>query len=354
LDLAHVSLRLALALLLVAGNAFFVAAEFAIVRVRPTRIRELELSGDRGARLAADILHHLDAYLSACQLGITVMSLGLGWIGEEAFAPFFESLFTWVGFGSSLAVRSAALTAAFALITVLHIILGELVPKSAAIRRPGRLTVRIAIPLRLFYLVAYPLLVLMNSLSMLALRGLGIRHTEHEMRRSEEELRMVLTESSHHGILTPVEMDIMQRATRFSDKKVADVMVPRSRTTIWNPLLPVEANLERGRKTGHTRYPVADKAGLRFVGIINLKDLVWLSPVDRASLDLDRILRPLLVVSPQDRIDAVIRDMRRRRIHIAAVEDKGAAIGILTMEDIIEEIFGEIQDEFEPAPAPAG
>lgn len=354
MDLAHVSLRLALALLLVAGNAFFVAAEFAIVRVRPTRIRELELSGDRGARLAADILHHLDAYLSACQLGITVMSLGLGWIGEEAFAPFFESLFTWVGFGSSLAVRSAALTAAFALITVLHIILGELVPKSAAIRRPGRLTVRIAIPLRLFYLVAYPLLVLMNSLSMLALRGLGIRHTEHEMRRSEEELRMVLTESSHHGILTPVEMDIMQRATRFSDKKVADVMVPRSRTTIWNPLLPVEANLERGRKTGHTRYPVADKAGLRFVGIINLKDLVWLSPVDRASLDLDRILRPLLVVSPQDRIDAVIRDMRRRRIHIAAVEDKGAAIGILTMEDIIEEIFGEIQDEFEPAPAPAG
>jgi CBS domain containing-hemolysin-like protein len=354
LDLAHVSLRLALALLLVAGNAFFVAAEFAIVRVRPTRIRELELSGDRGARLAADILHHLDAYLSACQLGITVMSLGLGWIGEEAFAPFFESLFTWVGFGSSLAVRSAALTAAFALITVLHIILGELVPKSAAIRRPGRLTVRIAIPLRLFYLVAYPLLVLMNSLSMLALRGLGIRHTEHEMRRSEEELRMVLTESSHHGILTPAEMDIMQRATRFSDKKVADVMVSRSRTTIWNPLLPVEANLERGRKTGHTRYPVADKAGLRFVGVINVKDLVWLSPVDRASLDLDRILRPLLVVSPQDRIDAVIRDMRRRRIHIAAVEDKGTAIGILTMEDIIEEIFGEIQDEFEPAPAPAG
>ena len=144
----------------------------------------------------------------------------------------------------------------------------------------------------------------------------------------------------------------MQRATRFSDKKAVDVMVPRSRTVVWNPLLPLEANLERGRKSGHTRYPVADKEGLRFVGIINLKDLVWLSKAERVSLELDRILRPLLAVSPQDRIDAVIREMRRRHIHIATVEESGAAIGILTMEDIIEEIFGEIQDEFDPVPSP--
>ena len=164
---------------------------------------------------------------------------------------------------------------------------------------------------------------------------------------------MVLTESSHQGILSPAETEIMQRATRFSDKKAADVMVPRSRTVVWNPLIPLDANLERGRKSGHTRYPVADQEGSRFVGIINVKDLVWLSAADRATLELDRVLRPLLVVSPQDRIDAVIRDMRRRRIHIAAVEEKGVAIGILTMEDIIEEIFGEIQDEFEPAPTPA-
>jgi magnesium and cobalt exporter, CNNM family len=349
----HILLWLGMALLLVAGNAFFVAAEFAIVRVRPTRIRELELSGDRRARLAADILHHLDSYLSACQLGITVMSLGLGWIGEAAFAPLFGSLFALVGIGSPLAVHSAALSSAFVMITALHIILGELLPKSVAIRRPGRLTVRIAIPLRLFYLIAYPLLALMNGLSMLALQCLGIHHTEHEMRRTEEELRMVLTESSHQGILSPAETEIMQRATRFSDKKAADVMVPRSRTVVWNPLVPLQTNLERGRKSGHTRYPVADKQGSRFVGIINLKDLVWLSAADRAALELDRVLRPILVVSPHDRIDAVIRDMRRRRIHIAAVEEQGVAIGILTMEDIIEEIFGEIQDEFEPAPSPA-
>lgn len=348
----ELGIRLVLAMLLVAGNAFFVAAEFAIVRVRPTRIREIELSGDPRARLAAGILYHLDAYLSACQLGITVMSLGLGWIGEEAFTPVFSSIFRAFGIGSALAIHSASLTCAFALITALHIILGELVPKSAAIRRPGRLTVRIAIPLRLFYFLSYPLLTLMNGLSMLALRGLGIRSTEKEMRRSEEELRMVLTESSHHGILSPAEMDIMQRATRFSDKKAADVMVPRSRTLVWDPLLPLETNLERARKSGHTRYPVADKEGKRFVGIINVKDLAWLGAADRARLELDRVLRPLLPVSPQDRIDAVIREMRRRRIHIAAVEQAGSAIGILTMEDIIEEIFGEIQDEFEPAPAP--
>ena len=337
---------------LVAGNAFFVAAEFAIIRVRSTRIREIELSGDSRARIAAGILHRLDAYLSACQLGITVMSLGLGWVGESAFAPLFAALLSTLGVGSKLAIHSASLTAAFILITMLHIILGELVPKSAAIRRPGRFTIRIAIPLRAFYLLSYPLLVMMNGMSMLVLRSLGIEPTEGEMRRSEEELRMVLTESSHQGIISPAETEIMQRATRFSDKKASDVMVPRHRAIVWDPLRPLEDNLVRARRSGHTRYPVADKEGKRFLGIINIKDLAWLTPADRAKLDLDRILRPLLEVQPQDRIDAVLREMRRRRIHIAAVVEGGRAIGVLTMEDILEEIFGEIQDEFEPTSAP--
>ncbi|HEU5180020.1 MAG TPA: hemolysin family protein [Candidatus Polarisedimenticolia bacterium] len=352
MSLLSIAFRIVAALLLVLGNAFFVAAEFAIIRVRPTRLREIELSGDPRARIAAGILHHLDSYLSACQLGITIMSLGLGWIGEEAFAPLFEAMFRPLGFGL-LAVHSAALACAFALITLMHIILGELVPKSAAIRRPGRLTVRLAIPLRIFYLVAFPLLWLMNGASMLALRSLGIRPHEKEVRQSEEELRMVLTESSHQGILSSAEMEIMQRATRFSDKKALDVMVPRSRTVVWDPKLTIEANLVRTRKWGHTRYPVADREGKRFVGVINIKDLAWLSPADRQRLDLDRLLRPLLEVAASDRIDMMLREMRRRRIHIAAVMEQDRAMGILTMEDIIEEIFGEIQDEFEPAPAPS-
>jgi len=345
--------RLLLAAALVAGNAFFVAAEFAIVRVRSTRIRELEQSGDRRARVAANILSHLDEYLSACQLGITLVSLGLGWIGKEAFAPLFRSLFALFGVASPMALRSASLTCAFAIITLLHIILGEQVPKLAALRRPGRFSVRLAIPLRLFYLVSYPLLVLMNGLSMWFLRALGIRPAEREMRQSEEELRMVLAESSLHGILSPAETEIMQRATRFSDRMAQDVMVSRPRTVVWQPLHPVDTNLERARRSGHTRYPVADEEGNRFVGVINVKDLVWLAPPERARLDVDRILRPILAVAPRDRIDAVIREMRRRRIHIAAIEDNGRAIGILTMEDIIEEIFGEIQDEFDPTPTPA-
>jgi CBS domain containing-hemolysin-like protein len=345
--------RLVLAALLLAGNAFFVAAEFAIVRVRPTRIRELELAGDRKARVTAGILARLDDYLSACQLGITVVSLGLGWIGEEAFVPFFAALFSIVGVDSAFAVHSASITCAFALITVLHIILGELVPKSAAIRRPGRLAVAIAVPLRIFFLLSYPLLALMNGLSLQTLRLFGIRPAEVEMRQSEEELRMVLAESSHHGILSAAEVEIMQRATRFSDRKAADVMVPRDRTVVWEPGKPFQANLDRARKSGHTRYPVADSEGRRFLGVLNIKDLVYHSPAEWARLDVDRLLRPILAVAPQDRIDAVIREMRRRRIHIASVEDEGRAVGILTMEDIIEEIFGEIQDEFEPAPSPA-
>ena len=347
------ALRLFLALALVGANAFFVAAEFAIVRVRPTRIREMEQSGDRRARVAAGILHHLDGYLSACQLGITVVSLGLGWIGKGAFVPLFTAIFSFAGIASPLAVRSASAACAFAVITALHIILGEQVPKLAAIRRPGRSAVRIALPLRAFYFFCYPLLWVMNGLSFWLLRGLGILPAEREMRQSEEELRMVLAESSRHGILSPAETEIMQRATRFSDRRSLDVMVPRARTVVWDSTRPLEANLERSRKSGHTRYPLADQEGKRFLGVINVKDLVWLAPAERAKLDVDRILRPILAVTPQDRIDAVLREMRRRRIHIASVEESGTAIGILTMEDIIEEIFGEIQDEFEPAPAPA-
>ena len=345
--------RLVLAALLVGGNAFFVAAEFAIVRVRPTRIRELEQSGDPRARIAAGILHHLDEYLSACQLGITIVSLGLGWIGEQAFAPIFAALLTLTGVASPLAVHSAAVACAFALITAMHIILGELVPKSAAIRRPGRLTIQMAVPLRIFYVASYPLLYLMNALSMLFLRGLGIQRADKEIRQSEEELRMVLTESSRTGILSPAETEIMQRATRFSDRRARDIMVTRARTIVWEPKRPLEENLERARKSGHTRYPVADSEGKRFLGVINVKDLAWLTPAERARLDLDRFLRPILLVSPMDPADAVIREMRRRRIHIAAVEEDGVAVGILAMEDIIEEIFGEIQDEFEPTPSPA-
>ncbi len=353
MSLLEAAFRLVLAALLVGGNAFFVAAEFAIVRVRPTRIRELEQSGDPRARIAAGILHRLDEHLSACQLGITIVSLGLGWIGKGAFAPFFAALLSRAGVASSLAIQSASVTCAFALITVLHIILGEQVPKLAAIRRPGRAAVAIAIPLRLFYVVSYPVLIVMNALSLVLLRGLGFRPGEKEVRQSEEEFRMVLTESSRSGILSPAEMEIMQRATRFSDRRAADVMVSRGRTIVWEPRRPLDENLERARRSGHTRYPVADGEGKRFLGVINVKDLAWLTPSERGKVDLDRFLRPILAVAPHDPVDAVIREMRRRRIHIASVEQEGRAIGILTMEDIIEEIFGEIQDEFEPSPSTA-
>ena len=161
---------------------------------------------------------------------------------------------------------------------------------------------------------------------------------------------MVLTQSSRDGILSPAEAEIMQRATRFSDRKARDVMVSRSRTVVWEIHRPLEENLKRVQKSGHTRYPVVDARGERFQGVINVKDLVWLASRLRDPVDVDRILRPILPVSPSDRIDGVIREMRRLRIHIASVVDAGKAIGILTMEDIIEEIFGEIQDEFDPSP----
>jgi CBS domain containing-hemolysin-like protein len=349
----HVPLYLVLAFLLVAGNAFFVAAEFAIVKVRTTRIEEMASSGLPGSALAMEVTSHLDEYLSACQLGITLVSLGLGWVGEEAFAGLLLPALVGLGAAAAPTAHTLAATGAFAIITVLHIVLGELVPKSVAIRKPGRIARLAALPLKVFNRIFYPALWLLNGSANAVLRILGMRQTE-EPAVSEVELRLLFAESIRKGVITPSEAEIMDRATRFADRTARDVMVPIERVVTWSLDRSVEENLNLAREEKHTRYPVYDPARNDLIGVINLKALALLSEEDLARMQDAHVLKDLLRVPEERRIDAVLKEMRRRRQHMAAVVDRdGKAIGMLTMEDIIEEIFGEIEDEFESGPAPA-
>ena len=354
---AHIYFYLAFAFLLVAGNAFFVAAEFAIVKVRATRIQEMATSGLPGSHLAREVVENLDQYLSACQLGITIVSLGLGWVGEEAFAGVLLPVLSYMGAFAAPAAHTIAVTGAFVIITVLHIVLGELVPKSLAIRRPGRIARIAAPPLVAFKRIFYPALFILNGGAILILRLMGVRRLEESV-VSENELRLLFVESIRTGTITSSEAEIMERATRFADRTARDVMVPLDRVVTWRFDRPVEENLALARTEKHTRYPVYDARMDDLIGVINLKALALYSEKDAADLDASRlqdqaIVKEIVRVPEDRRIDTVLKDMRRRRQHMAAVVDRqGKAIGILTMEDIIEEIFGEIEDEFETSPGP--
>ncbi len=348
----HVPVYLVLALLLVAGNAFFVAAEFAIVKVRTTRIDEMALHGLPGSVFARDVVRHLDEYLSVCQLGITIVSLGLGWIGEEAFAGLLEPLLIALGPATKLTAHTLAATGAFAIITVLHIVLGELVPKSVAIRKPGRMARYAALPLITLKTMFYPVLWVLNSFANGTLRLLGMRQAE-EPAVSEAELRLLFAESIRKGVITPSEAEIMDRATRFADRTAKDVMVPLERMVTWSLDRPVEANIEFARAAKHTRYPVFDPARGDLVGVINIKRMALLTEKELTGLQESDVIRDLPRVPANGRIDQVLKEMRRQRQHMAAViGPDGRAIGVLTMEDIIEEIFGEIEDEFESSRTP--
>ena len=349
---AHTALYLLMAFLLVGGNAFFVAAEFSIVKVRRTRVEEMALSGLPGSALAREVISNLDEYLAVCQVGITIVSLGLGWVGEEAFAALLLPLLSGLGVLAAPTAHSLALAGAFAIITVLHVVLGELVPKTIAIQKPGRYARLTSPPLKTFRAIIYPVLWVLNTSATACLRLFGVRPIE-EPGISEDELRILFHESIRKGVITANEAEIMDRATRFSDRSARDVMVPLARTTTWSLDRSIDANLDQARREKHTRYPVYDPKTDDLVGVINIKRLALMDEQEADQVQESDLLKEILRVPAGRRIDVVLKEMRRRHLHIAAVVgESGKAIGILTMEDIIEEIFGEIEDEFDTAATP--
>jgi magnesium and cobalt exporter, CNNM family len=342
--------KIILALLLVAANGFFVAVEFGIARLRPTQAAEFMRRGRPGAKSVDHAVHHIDAYLSACQLGITICSLGLGALGEPAFHAALEPL---LGDAAKIAGIGIASALAFMIITTLHVVVGELAPKSAAIARTAPIVLALTPAMRVFYFATKPIVDALNGMGNLVLKPFGIPPASESgsQPHSEDELRQLLRESSREGTIGREEQELSEAALVFGDLRAREVMNPRADVAYVLTTDSPRQVAERVIETGHTRLPLCEPDGGldAAVGVLNAKDLLPVGLEPDPDIDLRAIARDIAHVSESARVDRVLRDMRRERRHIALVHDEhGTVVGLLTLEDILEEIVGEIEDEFDP------
>jgi CBS domain containing-hemolysin-like protein len=331
---------------LVLLNGFFVAAEFALVKVRETRISELAAEGSRRARITQNLVQHLDAYLSAVQLGITMASLGLGWVGEPALAHLAGPVLQVAGLeANSTALHTVSAIFAFAIITFLHIVIGELAPKSLAIRRSESTALWVAAPLRWFYLVFLPIIWLFNSTALALLKLLRIEPaTGAELAHSEEELRMIIMASQEGGHIDEVEENIMRRALTFGERSVTDIMVPRTEMAALPADSPISDALEEIIRSNHTRYPVFEEDLDDTIGYVHVKE-IYRAPPERPVRSL---LRPIGFISETASIEMALQRFQSTHTPLAIVVDEhGGTAGIVTIQDVIEELIGEVQDEFD-------
>jgi len=348
-DISYQLLLVAAALFLVFLNGFFVASEFSIVKVRGTRIEELVRKGRKHAQQASSLVSNMDEYLSATQLGITIASLGLGWIGEPAFAALFLPLLSVFGPFDLVLAHTLSASLAFILITFLHIVLGELAPKSLAIQKPEKVILAASAPMTLFYRVSYPFIWILNKAAFLFLKLFGIHPvSELSSTHSEEELRMILAKSTEKGVLDIEEQKLLDRVFAYGDRSARQIMLPAGDVVFMDINNTFGENIAIARKSRHTRYPLCDRSLDNVLGIIHIKDLVWRMSRESKELNLLAIKRPILFVPESSLIKDLLPEFRKNRTHMAMVIDEyGSPVGVLTMEDILEELVGEIQDEFD-------
>ncbi|HZK83432.1 MAG TPA: hemolysin family protein [Desulfosporosinus sp.] len=337
-----------IAFVLVGLNGFFVAAEFSLVKVRKTRLAELAESGSSRAQNALDVASHLDAYLSACQLGITLSSLGLGWIGEPAVATIIQPLFAGIAGWNAIYTHTIAITIAFSIISLLHIVLGELVPKSIAIQKAEATALATAGLLKGFYWICYPLIRMLNGLANLVLRIWGIQPAnEADLSHSEEELRMFVDASQKHGYLDKMEGKLLDNVFEFSDRNASEVMVPRQDMVCIFIQDTFEEIIEVIKKYGHTRYLLCDDDKDHVVGLVHMRDVLRLKEKS-GEKNIVEIKRDILAVPEGMPISHLVQRMRSQRTHMAVIVDEfGGSAGLVTLEDMLEELVGEIYDEFE-------
>jgi CBS domain containing-hemolysin-like protein len=340
-------LGLIITLLLVLANAFFVAAEFAIVKVRASQIELRVQAGSRMARMAQSLITHLDEYLSATQLGITLASLGLGWVGEPIVARIVIGGMNLLGYTPDPELaHKIALPVAFIFITFLHIVFGELAPKSLAIQRSEATTLIIAYPLRIFYLVLKLPIMALNWVANKTLRVFGIEPVS-EHHHSGEELRLLLEQGREGGALEESEHELIANVFEFGDTIVKEVMIPRTAIIGLDITHPPEELIKIVIEDGYTRMPVYDGSIDNIVGVVYSKDLITLLTHDNLIV-LQDLLRPPYFVPETKLISELLREFQTRKIHLAIVVDEfGGTAGLVTMEDILEELVGEIQDEYD-------
>ncbi|HYO51648.1 hemolysin family protein [Archangium sp.] len=338
---------LGLAILLVFANGFFVATEFAIVKIRHTRLQAMVDEGRPGASNAMKMVEKLDAYLSATQLGITLASLGLGWLGEPAFAHLLEPVLNQVvpeAAGVALA-HSLAVAIAFAIITFLHIVVGELAPKSFAIQRAEDTTLAVALPMRAFYFVFYPAIWLLNGVAGWLLKAFGL-HAAHESQEahSEEELRVILHSSAQAGAITTARAELLERSLEMAQKTARQVMVPRNQVKFLDVEEPLDKCIADARAAGHTWLPVARGNMDEVEGVVNVKDLFFL--LSKGELrSLAQVQRPVVYIPEHVTLEQLLNEFRRRRRQIALVVDEhGGTSGLVTLADVVAEVVGDVAE----------
>jgi CBS domain containing-hemolysin-like protein len=333
---------------LVAANGFFVAAEFALVKVRATEIGPAKARGSRSTRLARHMLNRLDAYLSACQLGITLASLGLGWVGEPLVARALEPLMGILGLPEEK-VHYAAFPLAFSIITFLHLTVGEQAPKIAAIQKARATTLLVSYPLALFYTVFRPFIWLINASSNAMLRLVGLQGvSEHGQVVTEEEVRVILSQAAAMGHLKMREQRIMENVLDLEEKLARRCMVPRGQIVYLDKNDPMEKKLEIASKSGHTRFPLCDGGLDHVVGIVHVKDVFNAMTLDGELDTLVQVAREAHFLPETIRLDSLLREFQKKRSHMAILVDEyGSASGMITLENVIEEMVGPIEDEFD-------
>ncbi|TAH42393.1 MAG: HlyC/CorC family transporter [Bacteroidetes bacterium] len=334
--------------LLVFLNGFFVAAEFAIVKVRTSQLEIKARTGNRAATLSKHITSHLDGYLAATQLGITLASLGLGWIGEPVVSKFILKLMGLLGVSIDPELaHDIALPIAFGVITVLHIVFGELAPKSIAIQRSEKTTLYIAYPLQFFYLLFKPFIWVLNGIANFLLKSVGISSIHGSEIHSSDELKYIVRQGRESGAIEESDYDIIKNAFDFSERTAKQVMVPRTQVLAIDLNDFNEATIEEIIEENYSRIPCFENNLDNVVGVVYLKDLLLKLRKNEKAL-IRELMRPVLTVPETKRIGQLLKDFQVRHQQMAiVVNEYGATIGIVTMEDILEELVGEIQDEFD-------
>ncbi|NOS70650.1 MAG: HlyC/CorC family transporter [Verrucomicrobia bacterium] len=348
-----VGLKILAVLVLVMLNGFFVATEFALVKVRHTQLSPLVAKGNRRAMMASHIISHLDAYLSAAQLGITLASLALGWIGEPIFADLLRPVFGalgWAGQEHETLRHTIAFIIGFGSITFLHIVAGEQAPKSFGIRQPLQTALWVAYPMRAFYFIAFPFIWVLNESSLGLLRVLGLQPAhEHEGVSSEEELRVLVSTSQQHFGASSYSRDLVQSAMDLRHRSVRDVMRPRQEIVVLDTESTVAECLDVAEKTRYSRFPLCDGGDLdKTLGAVHIKDLFAMRLKIRTGAELLPVARKIIYVPETARLERVLQLFLERKLHFAVVVDEyGGTVGMVTLENIVEELVGQIQDEFD-------
>ncbi len=332
---------------LVLLNGFFVAAEFAIVKVRSSQVEVKTDVSKSAASAAKKIIANLDSYLAATQLGITLASLGLGVVGEDVFHIIVQGGLAKLGWGEQSALSHAiAAPLAFFCITVLHIVFGELAPKSIAIRYPLKTTFGISIPLQIFHFVGKPLIWLLNNIASLILRTIGMKPIHGSEIHSEEELKLIIAESQEGGAIDVSERELIQNVFDFDNRTVREILVPHIKIVGLDDTLSFDEVVKRVNDEGYSRYPVFKGNIDNLIGVLNAKDL--LRALHSGQNDWISLLRPVLYTTGSKAITDLLKEFQNKRTQLAIVANEfGGTDGLVTMEDIIEELVGEIQDEFD-------